>query len=241
MSEESPAPQRPEYHLTIKALPAGERPRERLAELGPAALSDAELLGLIMRTGTGRGETAVDLGRRLLVRFGGLGGLARASVTELCTEHGIGIAKSAEIKAVVELARRLAVMGPEERPVIRSPADVANLLMLEMSLLDQEQIRVVLLNTKNAVLGVRVIYQGSLNTSVVRVGEVFREAIREGCAALVVVHNHPSGDPAPSPEDVAVTRDIVRAGELLGIDVLDHVVIGEGRYVSMKERGLGFG
>jgi len=232
---------RPEYHLTIKALPASERPRERLAELGPTALSDAELLGLIMRTGTGHGETAVDLARRLLVRFGGLGGLARASLTELCAEHGIGLAKAAEIKAVVELARRLMVLGPEERLTIRSPADVANLLMLEMSLLDQEQIRVVLLNTRNAVLGVRLVYQGNLNTSVVRVGEVFREAIKESCAAVVVVHNHPSGDPTPSPEDVAVTREIVKAGELLGIDVLDHVVIGAGRYVSMKERGLGFG
>lgn len=241
MSDELEIQPRPEYHLTIKALPAGERPRERLAELGPTALSDAELLGLIMRTGTGRGETAVDLGRRLLVRFGGLGGLARASVAELCSEHGVGIAKAAEIKATVELARRLAVLGPEERPAIRSPADVANLLMLEMSLLDQEQIRVVLLNTKNAVLGVRTVYQGSLNTSVVRVGEVFKEAIREGCAALIVVHNHPSGDPTPSPEDVTVTREIVRAGELMSIDVLDHVVIGQGRYVSMKERGLGFG
>ncbi|MBU0495757.1 MAG: DNA repair protein RadC [Chloroflexi bacterium] len=239
MSEEPP--QRPEYHLTIKALPAGERPRERLAELGPAALSDAELLGLVMRTGTQRGETAVDLGRRLLLRFGGLAGLARANVSELCAEHGIGIAKAAEIKAVIELARRLMVVGPEERPVIRSPGDIANLLMLEMSLLDQEQIRVVLLNTKNMVLGVRLVYQGSLNTSVVRTGELFREAIRESCAAVVVVHNHPSGDPSPSPEDVAVTRDLVKAGEILGIDVLDHVVIGEGRYVSMKERGLGFG
>jgi len=233
--------ERPEYHLTIKALPAGERPRERLMAFGPPALSDAELLGLIMRTGTGRGETAVDLGRRLLVRFSGLAGLARAGMTELCTEHGIGVAKAAEIKAVVELARRIAALGPEERLVVRSPADVANLLMLEMSLLDQEQIRVVLLNTKNAVVGVRLVYQGSLNTSVVRVGEVFREAIKESCAALVVVHNHPSGDPTPSPEDVAVTRDIVKAGTLLGIDVLDHLVIGEGRYVSLKERGLGFG
>jgi DNA repair protein RadC len=241
VSDEPEIQQRPEYHLTIKALPASERPRERLVELGAAALSDAELLGLIMRTGTGRGETAVDLGRRLLARFGGLGGLARASVAELCAEHGVGIAKAAEIKAVVELARRLMILGPEERPVIRSPADVANLLMLEMSLLDQEQIRVVLLNTKNAVLGVRMVYQGSLNTSVVRPGELFREAVKEGCAALIVVHNHPSGDPSPSPEDVAVTRDIVQGGEILGIDVLDHVVIGEGRYVSMKERGLGFG
>ena len=142
--------------------------------------------------------------------------------------------------AALELGRRLMVASPEERPVVRSPADAANLLMMEMSLLQQEHLRLILLDTKNRVLGTPTVYIGSLNMSVLRVGEVFREVIRQNCAAVIVVHNHPSGDPTPSPEDVAVTKRIVNAGQLLDVEVLDHLVIGQQRYVSMKERGLGF-
>ena len=129
--------------------------------------------------------------------------------------------------------------APHERPQVRSPADVANLLMLEMGLLEQEHLRAVLLDTKNVVLRVANVYAGNLNTAVVRVGEVFREAIRANCASIIVVHNHPSGDPTPSPEDVRVTEQLVEAGRLLDIDVLDHLVIGRNRYVSLKERGSG--
>ncbi|MCA9920769.1 MAG: DNA repair protein RadC, partial [Anaerolineales bacterium] len=145
-----------------------------------------------------------------------------------------------EIKAALEVGRRLMAAAPEERIRITSPGDAANLLMSEMSFLEQEHLRIILLDTRNRVLHTPTIYIGSLNTSVVRVGELFRAAIKENAAALIVAHNHPSGDPSPSPEDVRVTRNIVKAGKLLDIEVLDHVVIGHHRFVSLKERGLGF-
>ncbi|MEZ4769629.1 MAG: DNA repair protein RadC [Caldilineales bacterium] len=203
------------------------------------ALSSAELLAIILRVGVG-GENVVRVAERLLARFEGLPGLAQATVTELCQEKGIGEAKAVQIKAALELGRRLLVTAPHERPQMRSPADAANLLMAEMSLLPQEHLRTVLLDTRNRVLSIPTIYVGSLNTAQVRVGEMFREAIRANCAAMIVVHNHPSGDPTPSPEDVQVTRMIVEAGSLLNIDVLDHLIIGRQRFVSLKERGLGF-
>jgi len=229
-----------EYHPTIKDMPVGERPRERLQHYGAGALSTAELIAILLRSGVA-GESVLHLAERLLARYGGITGLAQASFAELCQEKGIGPAKVTQIKAALELGRRLLVASPQERPQVRSPADAANLLMLEMSLLAQEQMRVILLDSKNRVLAIPTIYQGSLNTSLIRVGELFREAIRQNCAAIIVVHNHPSGDPTPSPEDVLVTKQIVEAGKLLDIEVLDHLVIGRQRYVSLKERGLGFG
>ena len=153
----------------------------------------------------------------------------------------MGEAKVAQLKAAFELGRRLLVESPDEQPTITSPADAANLLLGEMSLLEQESMRVILLDTRNRVQAIQTVYQGSLNTTMVRVGELFREAVRANCAAIIVAHNHPSGDPSPSPEDVAITKDIVAAGKLLSIDVLDHLVIGRQRFVSLKERGLGFG
>lgn len=230
---------RVEYHLTIKELPAGERPRERLIHVGAAALSTAELLAIILRVGVG-GENVLTVAQRLLARFDGLGGLARAGVTELTAEHGIGEAKVAQLKAAFELGKRLLVTSPAERPQVRSPADAAQLLMAEMSLLEQEHLRLVLLDTKNYVLSIPTVYIGSLNTNLIRIGELFRYALKENCAALIVAHNHPSGDPTPSPEDVIVTRKIVESGQLLDVEVLDHLIIGQGRFVSLKERGLGF-
>ena len=229
-----------EYHHTIKDLPLGERPRERLEHYGAGALSTSELLAILLRTGVA-GESVLRLAERLLVRYGGLTGLAQASFAELCQEKGVGPAKVTQIKAALELGRRLLVASPQERPQVKSPADAANLLMLEMGLLEQEHLRVMLLDTRNRVLAVHTVYVGNLNTSVVRVGEIFRQAIKANAAALIVVHNHPSGDPTPSPEDVAVTELIVQAGRLLGIEVLDHLIIGQQRFVSLKDRGLGFG
>lgn len=231
--------QSPEYNPLIRDLPVDLRPRERMLYAGPSALSTAELLAIILRVG-GRGENVIRMAERVLSHFGGLAGLAQANFDELCRVHGVGEAKATQIKAALELGRRLLVSSPEERPQIRGPADVANLLMLEMGLLEQEHLRTVLLDTKNRVLRVVNVYAGSLNTAVVRIGEIFREAIRANSASLIVVHNHPSGDPTPSPEDVRVTEMIVEAGALLDIDVLDHLIIGRNRYVSLKERGLGF-
>ncbi|NLF66492.1 MAG: DNA repair protein RadC [Chloroflexi bacterium] len=228
-----------EYALLIRDMPRDERPRERLMHSGPEALSTTELLAITLRTGVG-GENVVRLAERLLVQFNGLTGLARASINELCAVHGIGPAKAIDIKAAFEIGRRLLAAAPEERRRITSPADAANLLMAEMMLLEQEQLRLILLDTRNRVLQMPVIYVGSLNASVVRVGELFRAAIRENAAAIIVVHNHPSGDPSPSPEDIQVTRQLASAGRLLDIELLDHIIIGRQRYVSLKERGLGF-
>ncbi len=228
-----------EYHPTIKELPLGERPRERLVQYGAGALSTAELLAIILRTGIS-GENVLTLANRLLARYEGLSGLARASFDELRQERGLGVAKAAQIKAALELGRRLLVTSPQERPQVRSPSDAAQLVMAEMGLLEQEQLRLILLDSKNRVLAIPTVYQGSLNTSLIRIGELFRYALQRNCAAFIVVHNHPSGDPTPSPEDVVVTRQIVAAGKLLDIEVLDHLIIGHQRFISLKERGLGF-
>jgi DNA repair protein RadC len=227
------------YRVMMRDLPVDLRPRERLLYAGASALNSAELLAIILRIG-GRGESAIHMAERLLHQFNGITGLAQASFDELCQQHGVGEAKAAQIKAALELGKRLVAALPQDRQQIRGPSDIAELLMLEMGLLEKEQLRAVLLDTKNRVMRVATIYEGSLNTAVVRVGEIFRPAIRSNSASVIIVHNHPSGDPAPSPEDVRVTELIVEAGKLLDIDVLDHVVIGRNSFVSLKERKLGF-
>ena len=228
-----------EYQPMIRDMPESERPRERLDRYGAGALSTAELLAILLRVGR-PGENVVNVATRLLALHRGLGGLARASSSELQEVKGVGPAKVTQIKAAFELGRRLLVESPEERPQIRSPADAANLVMLEMSLLEQEHLRLLLLDTKNRVVEMPTVYIGNLNTSVIRIGELFRHALRANCAGMIVVHNHPSGDPTPSPEDVRVTERIVEAGELMGVDILDHLIIGGQRFVSLKERRLGF-
>jgi DNA repair protein RadC len=228
-----------EYRPTIKDLPVEERPRERLVRAGEGALSTAELLAIILRTGVG-GESVLDMARRLLSQYGGLPGLARASFAELRAERGLGPAKTAQLKAALELGRRMLLATPEDRFVVRSPADVAQLLIAEMAHLEQEHFRVLYLDTRNRLLGSETVYVGSLNASHIRVGEVFRDAVKRNCATIIVAHNHPSGDPTPSPEDVEVTRRLIAAGDLLSIEVLDHLIIGQQRFVSMRERGLGF-
>jgi len=228
-----------EYRPTIKEMPLDMRPRERLVQVGESALSTAEVVAIILRIGSG-GESALALATRLLSIYHGLPGLARASFAELCQVKGLGPAKTAQLKAALELGRRMLVAAPEQRFVVHSPSDVAQLLMAEMSHLEQENFRVLYMDTRNHILGVETIYKGSLNASHIRVAEVFRGAIRRNCAAIIVAHNHPSGDPTPSPEDVSVTRQLVSAGALLDIELLDHVVVGQNRFVSLRERGLGF-
>ena len=216
-----------------------DRPRERLAQVGANALSNAELLAILLRTGL-EGENVIRLSERILAQNGGLVGLLKISYSDLCKVKGIGPAKAAQLKSAVELGRRIAAATPAEKPSINSPADAANLVMYEMRALDQEVVRVMLLDTRNRLMGIIEVYRGSLNTSMIRVGELFREAVKQNAASIIVVHNHPSGDPSPSPDDVAVTRLMVEAGRLLDIPVHDHLVIGQNRFVSLKERGLGF-
>lgn len=229
----------PHYRLTIKEMPAAERPQEKLKLRGASSLSNGELLAILLRTGL-PGETVVDVAQRLLATYGGLLGLSRADYGALCKERGLGEVKAAKLLASVELARRLAIEKPDERVRIHSPEDVVILISSEMAALDQEELRVVLLNTKNEVLRIVTVYRGSVNAAQIRVAEVFKEAVRQNAPSIVIAHNHPSGDPTPSSDDVAVTRELVQAGRLLDIEVLDHLVIGDGRHVSLRRKGLGF-
>ena len=226
-----------EYHLRIKELPPSEQPRERLRDYGAAALSDAELLAILLRVGVA-GTNVVQLAQQLLVERGGWSGLLRSDYADLCRRHGIGEAKAAALKAALEIGRRLLLTDQEQRVQIKSPSDVAQLLMLEMSHLDQEHLRTVLLDTKNRVQGITTVYVGSLNSSLVRVGEVFKAALMRNSAALIVVHNHPSGAPEPSRQDIAITRQLIDAAKPLGVNILDHIIIGAGTHRSLRSMGL---
>jgi DNA repair protein RadC len=196
-------------------------------------------LAILLRVGV-VGENAIQLAQRLLKTFGSISGLHRAPFDEVCAQHGMGQAKTAQIKAALELGHRIRQESPDERLAINSPKDAADILQHEMSALEQEEMRILMLDTRNRVIDESTVYKGSLNSSQIRVGELFKAAIRRNAAAIILAHNHPSGDPAPSPEDIAVTRAIIQAGKLLDIEVLDHLVIGSNRFVSLKERGLGF-
>jgi len=229
-----------QYQPTIRYLPQGERPRERLREFGPKSLSNTELIAILLRTGL-LGENVLAVSSRLLARFYGLAGLGRVSFSELCAERGLSEAKTSQLMAALELGRRFVSLASQERAVINSPQDVANLLLADMAVLDQEHLRILLLNTRNEVLGIQEIYVGNVNSSVVRAAEVFRPAVQANAPSIIVVHNHPSGDPAPSSQDVDITNELISTGKLLGIELLDHVVLGRGnRFVSMNERRFAF-
>ena len=221
--------------FTVKDLPESERPANRLRQYGPGALSTTELLAIIL----GNGHQLQDA-TGLMVYYDDLVGLRRAKVQELEGLPNIGPSTAARIIAALELGVRLGSGPRNELPQVRQPADAANLVMAEMSLLEQEHLRVLILDTKNRVLASPTVYIGSVNTSLIRVAEMLRDAVRLNAPAVIIVHNHPSGDPTPSPEDVGVTKQLVEAGKLLDIDVLDHLIVGWQRFVSMKERGLGF-
>jgi len=225
------------YSLAIRDLPEGERPRERLARYGAEALAIAELLAILLRTGTQQ-ESALALAERLLVQFGSLKAIAGASIAEMGAVKGIGPVKAIQIAAAVEIGRRLAAFSDEARPQIRGPESVAHLLMPELRHAPREEFCALLLDAQNRVLRVSTITIGLLDESLVHPREVFREALRHNCAAIIVAHNHPSGDPTPSRQDIAVTRRLMEAGAVIGIEVLDHIVIGDGRWVSLKERDL---
>jgi len=227
-------------YYTIHDLPADTRPRERLIRLGAESLSDAELIAIVLRSGA-RGVNVLDMATGLVRHYQGLPRMNEASVEDLCEHHGVGEAKAAQIKAAFELGRRLMLANPAARLRVNSPAEVAQMLMAELAYADQEHVKVVLIDTRNYVISIPTIYKGSLNSAHIRVGELFKEAIRRNAAAVIIAHNHPSGDPTPSPEDVVLTRKIIEAGRILNIDVLDHLVLGRQRWVSLKERGVTFG
>jgi DNA repair protein RadC len=211
-----------------------------LKEYGAKHLSNTELIAILLRTGM-QGENVLSMSSRVLSQVGGLAGLGRSTFAELCGVRGLSEAKASQLFAGLELGRRFVSLSPEERVAISSPQDVSNLLAGEMAALDQEHLKVLLLNTKNEVLNIQEIYVGNVNSSVVRPAEVIQPAVRDNAPSIIVVHNHPSGDPTPSAEDVAITRELVSAGKLMGVELLDHVVIGNGnRYVSLNEKRLGF-
>lgn len=224
----------------IQEMPPDERPRERLINRGPASLKNDELVAILLNTGI-KGEPVTSVAQRLLLDHGGFVGLMRLDVKELAQVRGLGTAKAATIKAAMEIANRVLALGPDERPQIAAPDDVINLVGLEMSALEQEQLRVVMLDTKHRVTSIKTLYQGSVNQAQVRISEIFRPAVQANAVAIILVHNHPSGDPTPSAADVALTIDLIKAGELLGIDVLDHLVVGRGRHASLRRLGLAFG
>ncbi len=223
----------------IRDFPAGERPRERLCAYGAMSLSNAELIAILLRTGL-KGENVLAFSNRLLAEFKGLDGIARASYDDLCEQRGISLAKACQLLAGIELGRRVASPDPRQLHKINVPADIASLLSAEMAYLDRENLRVVLMNIKNQVIDVEKLYSGSVNSAIVRPAEVFASALKRNCPAIAVVHNHPSGDPTPSDDDIETTSKLVQAGRLLDVEVVDHVVIGHGKFVSMRERGLGF-
>jgi DNA repair protein RadC len=227
------------YHTTVREMPTEERPRERLERLGAASLRPAELLAIILRVGTS-GENAIELAEKLLRQYGGLSGLLTLDFAELCNVRGVGAAKAAQLKAALELGLRVSEPRREARIQITSPDVVAQLTMADMGFLPQEQLRVLCLDTKNFVVHQQIIYQGTVNSSVVRIAEVYKPAVIRTCPAIVVVHNHPSGDVSPSDEDVRTTRLLVEAGQLLDIELLDHVIVGHNNHASLKELGLGF-
>ncbi len=226
-----------DYGFTIKDLPEEERPRERMVKYGACALSTPELLAILLRTGSSK-ASAIELASRLISVFGGLKNLVRADVQDLTKMKGIGICKATEVKAAIELARRISTLGEESRPIVKTPLDAANLVMQEMQYFDREHFRCILLDVKNHVLDVVTISIGGLNSSIVHPRELFKEAIKHSSAGVILVHNHPSGDPGPSSQDTKLTERLVEAGKIMGINILDHIIIGDNKYTSLKELGL---
>ncbi|KQL53400.1 hypothetical protein AN964_07780 [Heyndrickxia shackletonii] len=222
--------------IMIRDFPQDERPRERLIQNGASSLSNQELLAILLRTGT-KQESVIQMANRLLKKFEGLHLLKDASLEEIMNIRGIGLAKAVQILAALELGRRIANLSYEDRYVIRSPEDGANFVMNDMRFLSQEHFVCLYLNTKNQVLHRQTVFIGSLNASIVHPREVFKEAFRRSAASIICIHNHPSGDPAPSREDIEVTKRLVECGKIIGIEILDHLIIGDKKYVSLKEKG----
>lgn len=222
---------------SIKSLPSEDRPRERLERFGAESLSLAELLAILLRTGTAK-LSALALAEVLLARFKTLRELAAASISELLEVKGMGLSKAVQLLAAFELGRRLHASEPSDSPSLASPAEVAKLIMPRLRFLEQEHFLSIHLNTKNRVIGIETVTVGTLDSSLVHPREVFKAAIKRSSAALILAHNHPSGDPHPSKEDLNLTRRLKEVGDLMGIPVLDHLIIGDNTYISLREEGI---
>lgn len=222
--------------VMLRDLSHEERPRERMMHYGAESLSQAELLAILLRTGTRR-ESAIHIAQQMLGKIGGLRGLVDLSIEELTEINGIGPAKAIQLKAGIELGRRLANSRFTMPVIIRSPQDAAEILTEQLRYLQKEHFVCLFLNTKNHVIGQETLSMGSLNASIVHPREVFRAAIKCSSASIICAHNHPSGDPTPSPEDISLTSRLLKAGEIVGIEVLDHLIIGDNGFVSLKEKG----
>jgi DNA repair protein RadC len=227
------------YSVMIREMHPDDRPRERLLLAGPAALSTSELLAIILNTGI-QGESVTSISQRMLAQHGGLAGLMRMDVAEMARIRGLGNAKAAKVKAALEIGRRVSMLAEEDRPRVGTPEDIVLLLGVELSVLEQEELHVVLLDTKHHIITTTKIYTGSVSSITVRMADIFKPAVRHNATAVALVHNHPSGDPSPSTADIQMTREAVEAGKLLEISVIDHVIIGRGKHVSLKRLGLGF-
>lgn len=225
------------HNLTLRDLPREERPRERMLQFGARILSNSELIAILLRTGT-VAESAIGLAQRVLKEAGGIRGLVDMSTAQLTAIKGIGNAKALQLQAGIELGRRLAQSELDPAFIVRSPEDVARYVMEDLRYLQKEHFVCLFLNTKNHVIARETLSIGSLNASIVHPREVFRAAIQRGSASLICIHNHPSGDPTPSPEDIDMTHRLVQAGQVIGIEVLDHLIIGDQKYVSLKEQGF---
>ena len=225
--------------IMVRDLPPEERPREKLLAYGPSGLSNAELLAILLRSGT-RKKSVLRIAEEIMARIKeqGLVGMVHISVAELAKIDGVGKVKAATLQAAIELARRLAVQQSAKIQMITGPEDVARYAMPHYRFEQKEHFAVLLLNTKNHVISMPEVSVGSLSASVVHPREVFRAAIDHAAAAMILLHNHPSGDPTPSREDIAVTERLVKAGKIMDIPVLDHVVLGRDRFISLKEKGL---
>ncbi|WP_156291200.1 RadC family protein [Oceanobacillus salinisoli] len=222
--------------IMIKDVPKEDRPRERMLKLGAGHLSNQELLAILLGSGT-KEESVMALSNRVLMHFEGLKLLRDATVEELVAIKGIGYAKGVLLLSAIEIGKRMNQYRSEEKYIIRSPDDGADYIMEEMRNLSQEHFVVLFLNTKNQVIHRQTIFIGSLNASIVHPREVFREAVKRSAASIIVAHNHPSGDPTPSQEDIHVTRRLVESGKMIGIELLDHLIIGDRKFVSLKEKG----
>jgi DNA repair protein RadC len=223
--------------LKIMDLPENERPQEKLFKYGAEVLNNSELLALILRTGRS-GENIISLCNRIIKEAGGLNGLLSFSGEEFMNLKGIKSAKAAQLLALAEISKRFKSYKANDTYKISKPIDAADLVMDSMRFLKQEVLKVILLNTKNMVIMIRDVSIGSLNSSIVHPREVFNDAVKRSAASIIVCHNHPSGDPSPSTEDVNITHRLKECGRILGIDLLDHMIIGNGSYVSLKEKGI---